>query len=596
MKFKIFKNSIKNRFKSRLNNKLNLILTLVLSNIIIFNAFTLNAFALTDTIGSAISNSNFNDNANTSTVSNPYYNQESYIITSFPLTIPMLQELSSTYNANFYNIVLDIYDTSAVENIIPNILNNNNNIQNLLISFSIDDNYMYNKQTDYIKNNKNNNYLNYYDIVYIDDVDTYLDTNTSFLNYTPSILNSGQLDNLLNNIDYIKTLCNKNNIDLTIVSNPIYYDYDSTAQENNNKNINNIKEFYTQLAEITDFWDFSVSSLSLDPRYFYNPTNFRLPVFNMIINKINNNEFEYYIPDDFGVYINNNINAKQGVHIDNYLDGLSESIRNNNDFTQIKTQIQTTIPILMYHHFDETGNTSTTMNIDNFENQIKTLSESGFNSIDFDDLLNYVNKGIDLPEKPFIITIDDGYTSNYELAYPILEKYNTKATIFVIGTSVDKAFYKDTENAIIPHFSYEQAQEMINSGLISIQSHTYDMHQWQPFEEDLARTTVSQLTDESDEDYIDALIYDFSKVKSDIEENTTEIVNILSYPLGTPSKLSEIVLNFLDFDITLLTGNDYSTIVKGLPQSLLGLKRFNISDEISAVELVELIERVNINN
>ena len=76
-----------------------------------------------------------------------------------------------------------------------------------------------------------------------------------------------------------------------------------------------------------------------------------------------------------------------------------------------------------------------------------------------------------------------------------------KATIFAIGVSIGKDTYKDTDHAMTPHFGAAEMQEMVDSGLISIQSHTYDMHQWPPFEDgnDRVRETLAQLPGESDE-------------------------------------------------------------------------------------------------
>ena len=66
-------------------------------------------------------------------------------------------------------------------------------------------------------------------------------------------------------------------------------------------------------------------------------------------------------------------------------------------------------------------------------------------------------------EKPVILTFDDGYDDNYTVLYPLLEKYQTKATIFVIGNAMGST-HKMTQ---------EQVYEMAASGLVSIQSHTY---------------------------------------------------------------------------------------------------------------------------
>ena len=58
-----------------------------------------------------------------------------------------------------------------------------------------------------------------------------------------------------------------------------------------------------------------------------------------------------------------------------------------------------------------------------------------------------------------------------------------KGDHFAIGVSIGKNTYKDTDHAMTPHFGAAEMQEMVDSGLISIQSHTYDMHQWPPFED-----------------------------------------------------------------------------------------------------------------
>ena len=68
-----------------------------------------------------------------------------------------------------------------------------------------------------------------------------------------------------------------------------------------------------------------------------------------------------------------------------------------------------------------------------------------------------------LPDKPILITFDDGYASNYMYAYPILKKLGMQATIFVITDRRGKTL------SVNPHFSWNQAREMQDSGVIDIQ-------------------------------------------------------------------------------------------------------------------------------
>lgn len=119
------------------------------------------------------------------------------------------------------------------------------------------------------------------------------------------------------------------------------------------------------------------------------------------------------------------------------------------------------IPILMYHGVsdDTWGASELFVSPANMEAQIKYLVENGYDLITFEDWGRLSEF-----DKPVMLTYDDGYRDNYEELFPILQKYNVKVTVFVITGSVD---IHDTT------LSYMQVRELAQSGLVSIQSHTY---------------------------------------------------------------------------------------------------------------------------
>lgn len=128
------------------------------------------------------------------------------------------------------------------------------------------------------------------------------------------------------------------------------------------------------------------------------------------------------------------------------------------------------IPILMYHTIadDLTGKSeNSSVQTEVFDSQMKALVDSGYTSITFLDLYNYLNGTAGLPEKPIIITMDDGYLNNYTLAYPIYKKYDLSATLFVSPAFMEE---ENTED----HFGWAAAREMEQSGLIDIESHGYN--------------------------------------------------------------------------------------------------------------------------
>ncbi|WP_099354400.1 polysaccharide deacetylase family protein [Fredinandcohnia onubensis] len=104
-----------------------------------------------------------------------------------------------------------------------------------------------------------------------------------------------------------------------------------------------------------------------------------------------------------------------------------------------------------------------------FENQMKQLKEHGATFVTLDELRE-VKKTRTFPEKCIWISFDDIDVSVYENAFPILKENKIPFTLFIIAGQVGKD-YSNLEMA-----SWEQLQIMINSGLATIGSHTYDMH------------------------------------------------------------------------------------------------------------------------
>ena len=247
------------------------------------------------------------------------------------------------------------------------------------------------------------------------------------------------------------------------------------------------------------------------------------------------------------------------------------------------------VPVLLYHHIDDTGDGGSCIEEGNFLRHLDALAAAGYTTVTMEQLADYVQKGKPLPPKPIAITFDDGYLSNYEIAYPALAERGMKATIFVIGVSVGKDTYKDTGEPIYPHFSYEQAREMEDSGVISVQTHTYDMHQYLPFEPDGGRKGVLPLESETQEEYLDALREDLQLGIRELEQETGRENISLAYPFGEFTEESEQVCDELDIFITFTIQPKHAKLVKGQAESLRLLGRYYI-DDISEQELLDLIE------
>lgn len=89
------------------------------------------------------------------------------------------------------------------------------------------------------------------------------------------------------------------------------------------------------------------------------------------------------------------------------------------------------VPILNYHKIDYLQH-ALSLSPEEFDKQMAYLANNGYHTVSPDQLMAYLNHGKRLPEKPVVITFDDGYLDNYTHAYPILKKYGFTATIFVV--------------------------------------------------------------------------------------------------------------------------------------------------------------------
>jgi peptidoglycan/xylan/chitin deacetylase (PgdA/CDA1 family) len=145
------------------------------------------------------------------------------------------------------------------------------------------------------------------------------------------------------------------------------------------------------------------------------------------------------------------------------------------------------VPVLQYHHINWQKEDKNTLTPKEFEREMRYLSKKSYSPVFLEDLVNYLERKKGLPPKPIAVTFDDGFKDNFIHAYPILERYNIKATIFVITSAIKE---KAASSAFRSHFeslrgtvlspegsddflSWNQMREMENSGLIDIQSHTH---------------------------------------------------------------------------------------------------------------------------
>lgn len=236
------------------------------------------------------------------------------------------------------------------------------------------------------------------------------------------------------------------------------------------------------------------------------------------------------------------------------------------------------VAILMYHAFteDEADTGSLYTPASEFVRQLSALRDAGYTSVGYADLIEFVNGKGKLPEKPLLISIDDGYQNNLDLAAPLLEKYGFCANIAVIGVSIGHTTYKDTDIPITPHFSLEDARPWVARGVLTVTTHSYDMHQVTAVDGAGCRRGVLQMPGEAEPDYIAALTQDYTRAQEQLAGLPGTPLPVFTYPFGAYSELSERVLQELGVQVTITIADGANRLVKGEPETLRLLRRINV--------------------
>lgn len=117
--------------------------------------------------------------------------------------------------------------------------------------------------------------------------------------------------------------------------------------------------------------------------------------------------------------------------------------------------------ILEYHKVNNRTKDDYTVSTKDFAEQMDVLKADGYTTISVLDFLRAKKGKQELPEKPVVVSFDDGYSDNYTEALPILEKRGMKATVFMV-----------TNNVGLPgYLTWDQLHEMEKRG-IELGSHT----------------------------------------------------------------------------------------------------------------------------
>lgn len=239
------------------------------------------------------------------------------------------------------------------------------------------------------------------------------------------------------------------------------------------------------------------------------------------------------------------------------------------------------LPIFLYHIISPARGYKFGITPDEFENDLMYLSRNGYTTITMTQLIDYVDSGKALPQKPVILSFDDGYYNNYAYAYPLLKKYHAKMVLAVIGKSTDDFSTHPSNNMVYAHVTWVQINEMLGSGLVEVQNHTYNLHEISG-----GRTGCMQKPGETQAQYKKIIENDVGTLQNEITEKTGFTPNTFVYPYGKSSKNTDEILKDLGFKATLCCSDGINLITRA-PGRLFGLRRIERTHEQSVEHVLQ---------
>ena len=187
------------------------------------------------------------------------------------------------------------------------------------------------------------------------------------------------------------------------------------------------------------------------------------------------------------------------------------------------------LPVLIYHHVQplamakRNSQMGLTISPEYFRQHLKYIRDKGYKVVEAKDLINYFDKGKELPNNSIMITFDDGYEDNFIYMWPILREFGYEATIFLATGLVDNPGY----------LSWQQVGEMKEE--IYFANHTQ--------------------THRGSSENKEVLYDEIQTSNKQLNDRGLDQVMVFAYPYGIPSTIAQGVLMELRYNLAFTTNN-----------------------------------------
>jgi peptidoglycan/xylan/chitin deacetylase (PgdA/CDA1 family) len=244
------------------------------------------------------------------------------------------------------------------------------------------------------------------------------------------------------------------------------------------------------------------------------------------------------------------------------VDGIAPQVLpylNPSPFPAINQQArQAKVPVMMYHDILPQKLVFFDVTPEEFEKHLELIRQKGLTPISMDQLVMHLRTGVSLPDKPILLTFDDGYSGHYEYVYPLLKKYNYPAVFSIYTAKVGKKLGRSS-------LTWSQLRQMAADPLVTIAAHSVS-------HKPMAGMTEAQLHYETEES------------KRILETELGVPVRYFTYPEGKYDAQATNAVIQAGYAAA-LTMNDANEQLAGQSESLLAIGRIGQSRLAEMVDI-----------
>lgn len=207
------------------------------------------------------------------------------------------------------------------------------------------------------------------------------------------------------------------------------------------------------------------------------------------------------------------------------------------------------------------------------------MKENGYTPVSIDELLLFADGKWTLPEKPVLITFDDGQRSFLTKVVPLLEKYKYPAVVSVVGSLIDLYTENGDTDDRYAYLNWDDISALSKCEYVELGNHSYNMHSLGE------RRGMGMIKGESTEDYLNIVEKDIDMLQNDIYEHTGIKMRVLAYPYGIRNDNLLELAKEKGFSVTLTCREITDILASG--ENLYELGRFNRPYGISSKSFFE---------